>query len=200
MVRDPVPSRQAEYLESSRIGQDRTVPAHERMEAAQSGDCLFAWPKRQVIGIGQKHARSGCAELVGSEPLDRGLCSNRHERGCLDQAVRSFEPPQPSGRSTIDGHGGKPDRAIRIARSEFGEQVVKQRYLVTSKLGFGQIREPFEGWLSRVPSTSVNQDQSFFSFSPSVVSLSRTSLSEVTPKFLHSRSSSPLRLARSPTV
>src|ERR1700733_7263330 len=41
--------------------------------------------------------------------------------------------------------------------------------------------------------------QSFFNFRLSDVSFSRTSVSDVTPKFLHSRSSSPVCLSRSPT-
>src|SRR5262245_13866707 len=48
--------------------------------------------------------------------------------------------------------------------------------------------------------TAQDDAQSFLSFNPSVLSLSRTSLSEVTPKFLHSSSSSPDRFARSPTL
>ena len=64
------------------------------------------------------------------------------------------------------------------------------------------------GKFSRQRSSGLDSDgcnravraYSFLSFRPSSVSFSRTSLSEVTPKFLHSISSSPVWTISSPTV
>ena len=113
VVSDPVPGRQAEDLEPTRIGQDRAVPSHERVQAAERGDGLLAGPEGQVIRVGQEHARAGGAELVGSQALDRRLCSDRHERRGLDRAVRGLEPAQPCGRGAIPGQGGEPHRTAR---------------------------------------------------------------------------------------
>ena len=45
LVGDPISIRQAEHLKPTRIGEDRTVPAHERVQPADRRDHLLAGPK-----------------------------------------------------------------------------------------------------------------------------------------------------------
>ena len=48
---------EAEDLKAAAVGEDRAVPAHERVEAAQGRDGLLARPERQMIGVGEDHLR-----------------------------------------------------------------------------------------------------------------------------------------------
>ena len=95
LVINPAPIGQAENLETAGIRQDRPVPAHERVQSAQRRNDVLTRPKRQVVGIRQKHSRSGIANLVGRQPLDCRLRSDRHERRGLDRPVRRLQPTQP---------------------------------------------------------------------------------------------------------
>ena len=69
LVGDPVAVGQAEDLEPARIGEDRTVPAHERVQAAERLARPLRRAEGEVIGIRQQHPRAGRPELVGREPL-----------------------------------------------------------------------------------------------------------------------------------
>ena len=123
LVGDPVPLGQAEDLEAARVGEDRPVPAHERVQAAERGHHLLTRPKRQVIGVGQEHPRAGRSELVGRQPLDRRLRADRHERRRLDRPVRRLqqagsraEPASCASVVNVTGRRAR-DRTARIART-----------------------------------------------------------------------------------
>ena len=64
-----VPIRQAEDLEPSRIGEDRAIPAHECVQAAQRCNRLFTRPEGQVIGVGQEHGVPVARSWSGVSPL-----------------------------------------------------------------------------------------------------------------------------------
>ena len=64
LLGDLRPLGEAEELEAAAVGEDRAVPAHEAVQAAERRDDLFARPQGQVIGVGQHHLRAGGAELV----------------------------------------------------------------------------------------------------------------------------------------
>ena len=198
VVGHPVPVRQAEDLEPARIGQDRAVPAHERVQPAECRHHLLARPQGQMIGVGQQHPRPGGAELVGREPLDRRLGADRHERRGLDRPVPRLQQAEPRRGARVHGQGGEPNRrATRSGRSRSarGQARFPRSVRPRSEADPADSRPRPDGF-----GRDCCRCQSFFSFKLSEVSLSRTSLSEVTPKFLHSSSSSPVCLSRSPTV
>ena len=87
LVGHPVSIGEAEHLEPARIGEDRAVPAHERVQSAQRRHDLLTGPEGQVVGVRQEHPRPGGAELVGRHALDRGLGADRHERRRLHRAA-----------------------------------------------------------------------------------------------------------------
>ena len=52
-------------LEAARIGQDRAVPVHEPVQAAEPGDPLVAGPQVEVVGVRQDDRGADVAEVVG---------------------------------------------------------------------------------------------------------------------------------------
>ena len=51
-------------LEAARVGQDRAVPVHEPVEAAEPRDPLVAGSQVEVVGVGQDDRRADLAEIV----------------------------------------------------------------------------------------------------------------------------------------
>ena len=82
-------------LEAARIGQDRPVPAHERVEAAEPGDPLVARAQVEVVGVRQDDRGTDPAQVVRGERLDRRVRPDRHELRRLDGAVGQCQSPGP---------------------------------------------------------------------------------------------------------
>ena len=69
-----------EHLKAAGVGEDRPVPLHELVQAAQLANQLVAGPEVQVIGVGEDHLRVHRVQIVGVERLHRGERAHRHER------------------------------------------------------------------------------------------------------------------------
>ena len=121
---DPVASRQAEDLEPAGVGQDRTVPAHERVQPAERRHHVLARPERQVVGVGQHHPVPVARSWSGVSPLTVAWVPTGMNAGVSTEpfGVRSREPPRraPSrGRASLDGQAehepvvGVPSRSER---------------------------------------------------------------------------------------
>ncbi len=95
--RDLAQFRQRHYLEAAGIGQDRTGPIHEAMQAAQSLDHLRSRAQHQVIGVGEDHLRARRADVFGPERLDRRRRAHGHEGGRFHRPMGATEPPAPCG-------------------------------------------------------------------------------------------------------
>ena len=97
---------QREDLEAARVGQDRPVPAHEPVQAAELGDQLVAGPEVQVVGVAEQDLRAERrAPRPASSDFTRRLRPDRHERRRLDLAVRGPQHPgprRPVGRDLED--------------------------------------------------------------------------------------------------
>ena len=95
---------QGEHLKAAGVGEDRTVPAHERVQAAQLAHDVVAGAQVQMVGVGEDHLRAERAEIVGVERLDGGERADGHERRRLHAAVRRGEDAgarAPSWCSTV---------------------------------------------------------------------------------------------------
>ena len=88
-------ARQGHDLKAARIGQDRPVPAHEAVQAAQAVNALGRGAQHQVIGVAQDDAGAGGLDLIDGESLDRGGGADRHEGGGLDFAPRQTHHAAP---------------------------------------------------------------------------------------------------------
>ena len=82
---------EAEHLEAARVGQDRTVPAHEAVQPAVLGDHLEPGAQPQVEGVAEDDLRARGGELLGRHRLDRAVGADRHEGRRVDPAVRELE-------------------------------------------------------------------------------------------------------------
>ncbi len=90
--------------ESVRIG---PVPAHEAVQAPVRLDHVDPGPQPKVEGIRQDDLRTDLLELGRAHRLDRPVRPDRHERGCLDGAVRQRQAPAPCvtvARQHLEAH------------------------------------------------------------------------------------------------
>ena len=74
------------------IGQDRPIPVHEFVQAAQPGDSLGAGTQHQMIGVAQKNIGAGLSHAFGQHGLDRRRRTHRHEGGGADFSAARYGP------------------------------------------------------------------------------------------------------------
>src|SRR5207253_1014202 len=92
---------EAKKLKAAAVGEDRAVPAHEGVQAAQIANYVLAWPQGQMIGVAQNHLRAGRTDLVDRQGFDRRLRSHRHESRKLDRAVRRVKRAAAGGTAGV---------------------------------------------------------------------------------------------------
>ena len=88
-------------LEAARVGEERAVPGHEPVQAAERPDQLVSGPQHQVVGVAEEDLRPERAEVVLADGLHRGLGAHGHEDRGLHRAVRRVQPPAPRVGSRI---------------------------------------------------------------------------------------------------
>jgi hypothetical protein len=93
--------REAEDLKAAAVGQDRSVPPHEAVQAAQVADQFAARPQIEVVGVAEDDLGADLAQLGRRQRLDRGLGAHRHEDGRLHQAVQGAQPAAPRRRGCV---------------------------------------------------------------------------------------------------
>ena len=81
----------AEHLETARVGEDRAVPVHKLVQAAQLGDGVLAGAHGQVIGIGKHDLGAELLDGLGGNTLDVCLGAHGHKDRRLDVAVRGVQ-------------------------------------------------------------------------------------------------------------
>jgi hypothetical protein len=100
VIVDPGSIGETEDLEATRIGQDRSVPGHEPMQATQARDTLGGRAQAEVVRVAQDHLGARRPQIGRRQRLHRRLRPNRHELGRVNRPVRCENAPQP----------GAPDR------------------------------------------------------------------------------------------
>ena len=120
VVADLADLREAEDLEATGVGQNGATPSHEAMEAAEITHDVGAGAQQQVVGIAEHDLRAGGVEVLGRERLDGRLRADRHEDGCIDDAMGGRETAAAGGavrRRQLEAHGGS---LVREAASHRG--------------------------------------------------------------------------------
>ena len=102
-VRDLVHVAQTHDLETAGISEDRTLPAHEVVEAAELFDQAASGAKGEVIGVGKDEFVAQILEVFAAESLDGSLGADGHEGG-------QFHSPMWGVEASPPGFG---DRALR---------------------------------------------------------------------------------------
>ena len=82
--RDAAQLGKGEHLESPTVGQNRTIPSHEAMEATQFADDCITWPYMEMVRVPQDDFCPEVAKLVGRDGFHRGLGADRHKDRRLD--------------------------------------------------------------------------------------------------------------------
>ncbi len=83
----------AENLKAAGISEDRARPGHETMQPAQTADSFVARAKIEMIRVAEQNLNAQIAERLLRKSLYCALRADRHERGRVDDAVRSRETP-----------------------------------------------------------------------------------------------------------
>ena len=83
-------------LKAAAVGEDRAVPGHEAVQAAQGLDQLVAGSDVQMIGVGELDLAADGFEIGRREcALDGALGADVHKDGRLHAAVRRIENAAP---------------------------------------------------------------------------------------------------------
>ena len=104
---------EAEHLEAPRVGEDRSAPAHEAVQAAMALDHLEPRSQPEMERVAEHDLRAELAQLGGRHRLDRAVGADRHERGCVHAAVRELE--HAAARGAVPVRHGELHRSISIA-------------------------------------------------------------------------------------
>ncbi len=106
---------QAEELKTAAVGEDRAVPTHEGMQAAEPLNELFARAQREMVGICQHHLSARDADLVDGQSFDRCDSADGHEGGKLDRAMGCVKRASARVRARIGVMESKGERRNDIA-------------------------------------------------------------------------------------
>jgi hypothetical protein len=91
LFRDLAHRAQRKHLEAAGVGQDRPIPAHEAVQAAELVHDLGARAQPQVEGVAEDDLRADFLQLDRVHRLDRTVGPDRHEDRGLDGAVVEFQ-------------------------------------------------------------------------------------------------------------
>ena len=84
------------HLKTAGIGQDRTVPGHEFVDAAELAHDFVARAQMQVVGVGELDLCADALQILSAQrTLDRRLRADVHKDRRLDRAVRARKFPAP---------------------------------------------------------------------------------------------------------
>ncbi len=83
--------RQGEHLKATTVGQDRTIPAHELVQAASLFDNLGTGPQVQVIGVAQNDLRLDVMQLGHGDSFHRGPGADWHKDRRLNGSASGLD-------------------------------------------------------------------------------------------------------------
>ena len=92
---------QRKHLEAARVGQDRTVPAHEAMQPAVRRDHLQPGPQPEMESIAEDNRRADADQFVRGHGFHRAIGAHRHESRRWRHAVRQCQ--RSASRSAVRG-------------------------------------------------------------------------------------------------
>ncbi len=113
-ARDRVAQR--EDLEPAGVGEDRPVPRHEAVQAAEVADQLVAGAEVQVVRVAEQDLRAEVAHLVRVERLDGPLRPDRHEDRRAHLAVRGAQHAGARGAVGRVLERGRQTRPAKVSR------------------------------------------------------------------------------------
>jgi len=88
---DLAEAREREDLEAARVGEHRTGPIHELVDAPQAVEDLFPGAQEKVVGVREQDLRTRVLEDLRPDVANRGLRADRHEERREDFAVQGLK-------------------------------------------------------------------------------------------------------------
>src|SRR5438128_11130487 len=79
VIADLAQRAETEDLITAAVGQDRSVPSHELMQAAQFCNGFMAWPQGEMVRIAKQNHNMQVSYLIRRNTLHGRLRSDRHE-------------------------------------------------------------------------------------------------------------------------
>src|SRR5260370_20160843 len=95
-------------METSGVGNDGSLPAHELMQPAQATNHLMSRPEVEMIGVAENELRAQLFQNVLRHGFYCARGAARHEGGGLDLAVRGLHAAE-AGPAGV-GPGGERGR------------------------------------------------------------------------------------------
>src|SRR6185503_9412732 len=93
--------RETEDLKPAAIGEDGSLPIHERMQTASFANDLQAWTNIKVVSVAQNDLCPHFLQLTRIERFDACLCANGHKHRRVDHPVRGGQLPESRLRRRI---------------------------------------------------------------------------------------------------
>ncbi len=103
VVGDFAQVRQRKNLVTAAIGQDRSVPIHEIVQAAEVFNHIQARPNEQVICVAENDLSIHLAQFAWSHSFHGALRPDWHKRRRIDHAMRCCQPTASGFRMSIGG-------------------------------------------------------------------------------------------------
>ncbi len=97
LLLDATEFRERHDLIPAGIGENRLLPMHEAVEAAELGDALGTRAKHQVISVGEDDIGAGRRHVLGKHGLYRGPGADRHEGRRSHRPARTRDETNPRG-------------------------------------------------------------------------------------------------------
>ena len=122
------PRLEAEDLEPAAVGEDRAVPGHEPVQAAERDQRFTSGPQPEMIGVRKDDVRVDLAQVGRRNALDGGGGADRHEGRRLDGAVGELQRAAPGGAAyRMNGERAHLANASSVARYAGGGGASKVR-------------------------------------------------------------------------
>ena len=114
---------QAQDLEAAAVGQDRPIPPHESVQAAERLDGLVAGAEVEVVGVAEEDLARIRVEVPRVQRLHGRLGPHGHEYGCLHGAVDRLGCVRGAGRGRIGAEERKAHGVPLFDRPRRGQQI-----------------------------------------------------------------------------
>jgi hypothetical protein len=140
-------------LKAARIGENRSVPAHEAVQSTMCGDGLQTRSQPKVEGVAETDLRAAFDQVARGHRLDRSVGADRHEGGGFDDAMGEADAASTGcavGGEKFEVHeghqetgGGKPLRvgvknagkAFRIKKHRLGARRCVSSAITVARAG-----------------------------------------------------------------
>ncbi len=135
-----------EDLKATGVGDDRVLPAHEAIQAAELGDQLGARGEEEMERVAEHHLVAERAQVAGLERLDRATGRQRDERGRLHVAVGEA---QGARRARLSEHRVRTVNTARTLLSQRLQTVITPRPACRPRSRSARRRRSARRWRSQ---------------------------------------------------